>query len=669
MSERYQYLSDYRDSRVNINKSINCSFQGKLDNSKCNNVRVDMLLPYVEMNCQKDYIMEMANLKVVKEIGILNIIQNENVEIENIETSGSTAEYNVEPLDMYYTGSGIKVGVIDSIVYDQNAAHLQNADITSMGTQTGNSLTHSTSVLSILCGQLVENGGVRYQGVAPDSTVFFADNIGTNMQAFYWLIVENDVSVINLSLQIGTNEYDYGNIEKYIDCLVQQYRTVIINSAGNETNITSPGLAYNIITVGNMSNEKNSNNQYIINSNSSYDEDESLPNKPDMCAFGTNVHMVYNGNRTNLGSGTSFAAPMVTGTVALMMEANNELIGKPDAVKAILMNTADGEAVDASNNSTVYGMIKNSEYPNQSLWNFSNQMREKTGAGLLNIEGAVSMSLSNLVHRFAISREATKEEACRTIGEFYIEKDTDIEFTLVFEKPFDNSIEAISDVNVDFEIELYKDDERIMTTLSSFNNVESYRVRVSETGKYSFKIKCDKLNLSTDEMWELDDEDGNAVQHMQHEDFYVTFVVSCGCDLPSAEIQNCEKEGHDIVCNNCGYLFKELHNYATTTDNRDEVAIQYEVYYKVRQFNGNINDVICYYDAYPILTATDPSNGAYYIQEMSITDFRVDKRWDMLNFRICVVNYSTNELVYDEVSRVYVNLYYNTGECDFEETI
>lgn len=108
----------------------------------------------------------------------------------------------------------------------------------------------------------------------------------------------------------------------------------VIAAAGNygSDGISPPGTGYNVITVANVdANQK-------LNNSSSYGTDSSLDlRKPTIAAPGTSI--VIGGE--NIGSGTSYSAPIVSGVVAKLMQQFPALKVLPEAVTAILIVSAE----------------------------------------------------------------------------------------------------------------------------------------------------------------------------------------------------------------------------------------------------------------------------------------------------------------------------------------
>ncbi len=89
--------------------------------------------------------------------------------------------------------------------------------------------------------------------------------------------------------------------------------------------------------------------------------------KPDIVAPGINISSTVLNNKTAVMTGTSMAAPFVTGSAALIKQAKSFL--KPDEIKALMMNTAE--------------ILKNPD----SLKPYSPLLQ---GAGRINVENAIS---------------------------------------------------------------------------------------------------------------------------------------------------------------------------------------------------------------------------------------------------------------------------------------
>ena len=113
--------------------------------------------------------------------------------------------------------------------------------------------------------------------------------------------------------------------------------------------------------------------------------------KPDLLAPGAFVNSTMIGNSYNLTSGTSFAAPHVTGAAALLLQKSPEL--EPAEVASILVTTAE-PVTDA------YGV----PYP-----------FEVAGAGRLNVASALESNIIAIPHYAVIHLSSSNPEVSKTI--------------------------------------------------------------------------------------------------------------------------------------------------------------------------------------------------------------------------------------------------------------
>jgi serine protease AprX len=322
------------------------------------------------------------------------------------------------------TGRGVGVAVIDSGVAalhndlirtkfgssgrvshykDFTTPALANVAVSVMPTD---EYGHGTHVAGIIAGNGFDSNGAK-AGIAPGAKIIALKVLDGTGQGYisdviaaidYAISIKENyrIRVINLSVASGVFE-SYADdpltlaARRAVDAGI-----VVVAAAGNlgqneaaETQfggITSPGNAPWVLTVGaasSMGTAARSDDE-VAGFSSRGPTSINFSAKPDILAYGVGIESlaapgstIYNSQAHYLLpgtaasevkpylslTGTSMAAPVVAGTVALMMEANPQLT--PNAVKAILQYTAE-VMTDASAMSQ--------------------------GAGLLNSQGAVRLA-------------------------------------------------------------------------------------------------------------------------------------------------------------------------------------------------------------------------------------------------------------------------------------
>jgi hypothetical protein len=155
--------------------------------------------------------------------------------------------------------------------------------------------------------------------------------------------------VLNLSYSTDTQRVPTAD-DRFYDDLVFNRHVTVVKSSGNyglsSGNVGSPGLGYNVVTVGNFDDRNTSDwADDAMYPTSSYLGPQSVHGdrrKPEVAAPGTNVRSLSTAAPWDAFSstGASFAAPMVSGTAALLLQRNADLAQWPEAVKAILMVTS-----------------------------------------------------------------------------------------------------------------------------------------------------------------------------------------------------------------------------------------------------------------------------------------------------------------------------------------
>jgi hypothetical protein len=194
-----------------------------------------------------------------------------------------------------------------------------------------------------------------YRGMAPGATILSAGENGT-MPDVHWALnwaLDQDADVVNYSAGWYDNTPDLGWLDRAFDYTARERGSTIIIRAGNRRNeyIGTPAKGWNVITVGGINDQSNDNwNDDVMyqvagtNEGSSYLDPAGGTHgdreKPEIVAPGQDIRALGLNDVPQTRSGTSHAAPQVSGLVALLMHDNAELKTWPTAVKAILMASA-----------------------------------------------------------------------------------------------------------------------------------------------------------------------------------------------------------------------------------------------------------------------------------------------------------------------------------------
>ena len=236
--------------------------------------------------------------------------------------------------------SNIKVGVFESGIASHSDlnAHVQPGNFTPSADA---DLSHGTHVAGIISAVMNNSIGVAGMAQATLVPLNSSDLVGSLTYA-----INNNIPVINASFRYIRYDKDDNKIpappREEHSAAIENYNGLLVCSAGNEGKNTDVNPDYpacyplsNVISVG------ASTNTDTKASFSNYGA-ESV----DLFAPGEGIYSTVPGNTYAYKSGTSMAAPHVTGTLALMMAAKPGM--DPLQMKDLLL-----DSVDTVSNSTI----------------------------------------------------------------------------------------------------------------------------------------------------------------------------------------------------------------------------------------------------------------------------------------------------------------------------
>jgi serine protease AprX len=350
---------------------------------------------------------------------LVNRVALDRVTFGFSERTSATVGADVVRQQLGYDGQGIGVAVIDSGVTawhddlaDPNAPSTQRVakfvDFVHGASQRYDDYGHGTHVAGIIAGNGADSSGAR-AGIAPKARLVVLKvldaagrgRISDVIAAVDYAVAHRNqynIRVVNMSIGAGVYESYNSDLLTLAAKRAVEKGLVVVAAAGNHGRnaegvsqhgaISAPANAPWVITVGaasHMGTTSRADDTIAAFSSlgpTAYDHAA----KPDLVAPGVGIYSLSSPGSTLYArwqdyllpgsesapympylslSGTSQAAPVVAGTVALMLQANPSLT--PNAVKAILQYTAE-------------------LYPGHSYM--------AQGAGFLNARGAVDLALA-----------------------------------------------------------------------------------------------------------------------------------------------------------------------------------------------------------------------------------------------------------------------------------
>lgn len=361
-----------------------------LDESDCTHIDYS---PFVFINTTSKNI----NTTCISELAFSECTENIMIDVPSEYLELATWEDTLDNINATsvvnsskYTGKGVNIGVLESKgVCDCSNEFLKTKNITVRKSDSAVT-THATEVVSVIAS------------LAPEANYFVDVVPEAGALPFTWFL-QNNCQVINMSFEIVhpkvlSEEYVYDekgdvigknttydkpehkymlHIDGLVDYMIYNHEISVVVSSGNIINdnslgnynpdgeITSPGYAYNAITVGGVYYNETSKTVQHYKKACCVSNEGMM--KPNLSAIANGL--VLPSDENNVLSGTSFSAPQVTAAIALLIEKKPIYGVFTSRPFAMLMASAEKVLAYDSND-----------------YNQNGYFDVKVGAGILNIE-------------------------------------------------------------------------------------------------------------------------------------------------------------------------------------------------------------------------------------------------------------------------------------------
>ena len=426
---------------------------------------ISKYLPIIEFEYKKSNFMA-SNATVTRQINTNNLIKCAYVKEVGTSTSPvegclvssvSKSEMNMatEYANRTVTGDGVKVGVYEAGLVNKNDSAFSNASITVKRVFFNMYVAeHTTLMAKFIAGN---------EGIAPDVDLYSAYLDETMAGELDWF-VDKGVRLINMSCGEKANLGTYSSVSATIDSYAFQYKILFVVSAGNLGNedveyVSNPGLAYNVLTVGSSTEEKEKA------PHSSFVEEEG-PAKPTIVAPGYSIGFP---SGTDSYSGTSIATALTTGAIACLLEKHPDLFEEPQ--KLISLAVASAERFEVN-----------------EIYHLDNGFSDRIGAGEFDYT-----EFSKSV-RFCTAVNNTTGKSCDTIITKYINLfgGQKVDISAAWFVPSDGSLLVTQ--ATDYDIYVYNiHTNSLVGQILSTENVENLHIVNATDESMSLRIELKQL--------------------------------------------------------------------------------------------------------------------------------------------------------------------------------